>query len=483
MSSTAPQRLWTHPLARVVTVAALSAAIVLGAGRLGAVSSDPAAPEVGEEVAAASVTSYCPGDPFAEQSQIEVTGAVGVHAAPSDVLRGVVTPNDEPGRLSIGGLSGASADTEASEPPKSGPASATSDELEGPVRVRATQERAPGVVVGQSLAAGGEQGSGLAAVPCTAPTADAWLVSGGAQDGRQERLVLTNPGANAVSVTIDALGAEGEESVVVPAYDREVVLLDAIGGTDTPQAVHVSSSNGLVVPTIVDHHLDGLTPAGVETSVPTRSPDRRQVIPATADGDERGMVIGVPGGRDAVVQIRGLGADGSQGATVETVPAGGVVDIDLPEVSGVHSWLVESDEPVVAAAHLTTEASDGTRDMAWSVATEAFSSLGGVALPTGPGDDVTRSVDVVADEGPATAEVLALHDGSVSVEEITIEAGHSTAVDVGAAEAVWVRPTSGSVHAAALLTSGDGGARALTTSLPILTSRVAVRDIEVVRQR
>lgn len=482
MSSTAARPAWVQPVARVAAVGALSAGVVLGATRLGAVSSEPVPQDTGQRVAATSVTTYCPGDPLTGISEIDVDGSVTGHAAPAEVLRGIVTPTDEPGQIALEDPADEVPDPTDSAP-ESGPTSVTADELDGPVRARATQDHAPGAVVGQSFVASGERASGLAAVPCTTPTADAWLVSGGAEDGRQERLVLTNPGANPVSVTIEALGAKGEESVVVPAQEREVVLLDAIGGTDVPQAVHVTSSNGLVVPTIVDHHLDGLTPAGVETSVPTRSPATRQVIPANADGDDHGIVVAVPGESDAVVQVRSLGEDGSRSATVETVPAGTAADLDLPDVDGVHSWVVESDEPVVAAAHLGVTASDGTRDMAWSVATRPLRTLGGVALPTGPGDEITRTVDVTADEKAATAEVLALRDGEIDTQEVSLEAGHSAAVDVGTAEAVWVRPTSGSVHAAVLLRSGDGARRASAASLPILPSRVAVHDVPVVHLR
>ncbi len=484
MSSSAPdRRAWLHPVARAVAVGALAAGVVLGADRLGVVSSEPVAERTGERVAATDVTAYCPGDPLADSSEVDVTGSVAAHAAPDEVLRGIVAASGVPGEITIGELSDDPTEDAQTGAPEGGPADVVEAGLEEPVRVRARGDHAPGAAVVQSFVAGGDRATGLAAVPCRAPTADSWLVSGGAEEGRQEHLVLTNPGANAVSVTVEALGGESEESVVVPPREREVVLLDAVGGTDAPQAVHVTSSNGLVVPTIVDHHLDGLTPAGVETSVPTRSPSRRQVIPAGAGGDGRGIVVGVPGGSDAVVQVRSLGEDGSRSATVETVPAGSAADLDLPDTSGAHAWVVESDEPVVAAAHLTREASDGTRDMAWSVSTAAIRTLGGVALPPDPGDDVSRAVSVAAGEEPASAEVLALREGRVTTEKVSLEGGHSAAVPVGEAEAVWVRPTSGAVHAAALLTGGDDAREARATSLPIESSRVAVRDIEVVRRR
>lgn len=478
---------WLQPTARVLAVGALAAGVVLGAERLGAVSAvtSPEAPT--ERVAATSTTGYCPGDPFAaregEKSTVDVTGSVAALAAPTEVLEGVVTPVDEPGRITLSGVSGPP--STADEKPKSGPAAETDDDLGDPVMARGTEEHAPGLVSGQSFVAGGDHAAGLAAVPCTAPTADAWLVAGGGEKGRQEHLVLTNPGGNAVTSRIDVLGsaAKDERSVVVPAHGRSVVLLDSIGGTEDPQAVHVSSSGGLVVPTIVDRHLDGLTPAGVETVTPTADPATRQVIPGNANGEERGMVIGVPGSSDAVVEIRRVGADASRSAKVTTVPAGDVADIELPKGEGVHSWVVESDEPVVAAAHLRTSGSGDESDISWSVATPAFGTLGGTVLPQDVAGEVRRFVDVTADDGPAQADVLIQRDGTITTEEVSLEEGHSAAVSIGAAEAVWVRPSSGSVHAAALLIGREGAGKPRATSLPLLPSRVAVRDVEVVHER
>ena len=469
-SAAAARRTWLHPLARAAAVGLVSAAVLLGATRLGPLP-EGSNPSAGERIPATNVTTHCPGDPFDDASAVDIAGTVTAHAAPAEVLEGLITPVDEKGRIAVTDV-GATSDAARED----------GDELSGAVQVRATGDQAPGVTAVQSFTAGGEQSTGLAAVPCATPTADAWLVGGGAAAGRQERLVLVNPGGNAVTVRVDALGGSAEETVVVPATGRSVVLLDAIGGTDSPQAVHVTTEGGLVVPTLVDHHLDGLTPAGVETVAPTTSPATRQVIPATADGSEHSLVVGVPGDSDAVVQVRSLTPEGSRSATVVTAPKGAASDVELPDVPGVHAWLVESDEPVVAAAQQTTAAADGTRDMSWSVATEAFGSLGGVALPAaGPG--VRRYVNVVAATAPAQAEVLTLQDGTVTTKKVTLEKGHSAALHVGPADAVWVRPTRGSVHAAVLLVGREGDARARTTSLPIDPSRVAVRDVSVVRQR
>lgn len=484
MSPSSARSAWLHPVGRVAAVGVLSAGVVLGADRLGSVSAGTSPSSPPERVAATTTTGYCPGDPFADDkdSSVEADGSVTALAAPADVLEGVVAPVDDPGRITLSGLAGPP--STADEKPTSGPTAETADRLGNPVMARGTQEYAPGFVAGQSFVAGGDHGTGLAAAPCTAPTADAWLVAGGGDKGRQERLVLANPGGNAVTVEIDALGAKGEEGTqteVVPAHGRSIVLLDAIGGTDDPQVVHVSSSGGLVVPTIVDHHLDGLTPAGVDTVTPTTAPATRHVVPASG-GTERGMVIGVPGRDDAVVEIRRVGEDGSSSTEVTTAPGGEVTEVDLPEAKGVHSWVVESDEPVVAAAQLRSAGAKGESDIATSVATPAIGTLGGVALPPDLPDEVRRHVDVVADDGPAEVDVLVRRGDRTTTEQVSLEEGHGRAVPVGPADAVWVRPTSGSVHASVLLLGRDGGAPR-AASLPVLPSRVAVRDVDVVHER
>lgn len=491
MSARSARAPWGAAVGRMVLVGGVAAGVVLGAGRLSAVTPDDRETGASERVAASTTTSYCPGDPFAgggrDAPQVDVKGSVTAQAARPGVLDGVVTPPDTPGEITVERL-GEESPT-PSGPPRSGPTSESSVGLgQRPVRVRGTHERAPGLLATQAFGASGESVQGLAAAPCTAPTADAWLVAGGGDKGRQERLVLTNPGANAVTARLDLVGTTGTErgtdrSVVVPAHGRSVVLLDAIGGTTTPQAVHVSTEGGLVVPTIVDNHLDGLTPAGVEMAGPTAAPAKRLVVPGNANGAERGMVIAAPGDREAVVQVRTLGEGPARSAKVVTVPAGKVVDVELPAADGVHSWVVESDEPVVAAAHLTTQDAAGRRDMAWSVATPAFGGLGGAALPTFPSSDVRRFVEVTAADEAASVDVLVLRAGKISTREVDLDAGRSAAVSVGDASAVWVRPSSGRVHAAVLLVSREGGPRAEATSVPVLPARVAVRDVSVTQAR
>lgn len=488
---TTTPRSWPVPVARTVVVATAAAGLVLGADRIGA-APDATPPSAGSTAAATTLaTSYCPGDPFAgggdDAPDVTVAGSVDALSAPPEVLEGLVRPGDDPGRIAVEPLSEA---TEPRDSSSSGPATVSADDLgDGPVRVQGTGERAPGLVATQSFTASGEDVRGLAALPCIAPTADAWLVAGGGEAGRQERLVLTNPGGNPVTARVQVVGAKGADadrrgrSVVVPAEGRSVVLLDGIGGTKTAQAVHVTTTGGLVAPAIVDHHLDGLTPAGVDVVGPTADPATRLVLPGNANGDGRGMVIAAPGDRDAVVEVRRVSEDPSRSAEVVTVPAGSVVDVDLPTADGMRSWVVESDEPVVAASWTETTGRGGRRDLAWSVATPELGTLGGVALPPVADEVSRRFVEVTAADGAAEVDVLVSRDGQVSTERLEIGEARSRALPLDSADAVWVRPTSGRVHAAVLYLSTPGADDPAAASLPVLPSRVATRDVPVVEAR
>lgn len=470
---------WSHAVARLAVVGALAAGAVLGADRLGSVSSGTAAQQAAPRVAATSSTTFCPGDPFGAgtnpDSAVEATGAVSAHAAPPEALEGVIAPVTAPGKVTLSDLSGPP--STADKKPTSGSPTASDDSLGDPVMARGTEEHAPGFVAGETLVAGGRV-SGLAALPCTTPTADAWLVAGGGGKGREERVVLTNPGGNPLTATVETLGSQGERSVVVPPQDRRVVELDPVGGASDPQAVHVTSAGGLVVPTITDRHLEGRTSGGVETVSATAPPTTRQVVPASA-GDS-GLAIGVQGDREAKVEIRRAGA---RSGTRSTVAAGEVADVELPKGKDVHSWIVESDEPVVAAAHQRSVGGGGDSDVAWSVATPAIGTLGGAALPQSVPKGVTGTLDITAGTQTADADVLVQSKGTVTTTRVSLEPGDGRSVPLGAAEAVWVRPTKGQVHSAVLLSGRDRKGRPQATSIPVLPTRVATRDIEVVHQR
>lgn len=469
------------PVSRVAAVGVVVAGLLVGADRVGTPSTEAPPPEEVGEVATGQASLVCPGDPFAGDGAPDATieGAVTLVPAGEDVLAGLVTPSDEPGATALtpGEVSG--------EP---GSTMRTADLPADPVQATASGESAPGLIAGQQLVASGEEAHGLAVTPCGQPAADQWLVSGGGQPGRQERLVLANPGANPVTADLTFLTAEGPaepgggQGVVVPAGGRTVVLLDGLSGTETAQAVRVETSGGQVSAAVSDRWLDGLDPSGVELVGPTAAPSTRQVLPANANGAERGIVIAAPGEDDAVVEIRSIGEDGEESVDVTTVPGGSLAEVELPEAEGLHSWVLESDSPVVAGAWtLTGEAAgpDDTtvRDLSWSVAAPEIGQLGGVSVPTEVGDGSRALLDVVAGDEEASVEVLVRRGDDTQTQELRVPAGQSRSVDVAGADAAWVRTSAPGVRAG-LLVQSVGQTQLAGT--PVLPTPLTVRDVPVV---
>ena len=124
MSSRPSTNGWVPPVVRVAAVGLAAAGLVVGAGRVGEVSTGTAAPPTAARVAATQSTSYCTGDPFAggddETPTVDVAGSVIAHAAPAEVLDGLVEPSDEPGDITVEALTGEPATPEEGTP-RSGP--------------------------------------------------------------------------------------------------------------------------------------------------------------------------------------------------------------------------------------------------------------------------------------------------------------------------------------------------------------------------
>ena len=79
----------------------------------------------------------------------------------------------------------------------------------GPVRVSADAGLAPAVAAAQEWRLDTKELRGLASAPCGPGSTDQWLLAGGAGPGRQERLVLSNPGANPVTAAVAVHGGAG----------------------------------------------------------------------------------------------------------------------------------------------------------------------------------------------------------------------------------------------------------------------------------
>jgi hypothetical protein len=486
------------------TVVVLAVAgLVVGAGRLEVplVLHPPVADEVaapGEETALVRTSALaCPGpeqqglvDPTVPEQPQEVTVAgvtVPAVALPDEPATG---PGGDPARRT-GELSLVPTGDDASVTTGSRGERVSLDlrEAEGAL-VLADGVLAPGLAAGQWHLSLDEQRRGMTATPCTVPAEESWLVAGGGEAGRVERLVLVNPATDPVTVQLQVLGGDGTaetaggESLVVPGGGRVVTLIDALApGLATP-VVRVTSEGGPVSAFLGDRWLQGSTDRGLALTSPTLPPSPAQLVPGVrvAEGEAgTALRVAVPGPSQAVVQVRALTPSGPVRVQqdVTLVPGGRTQDIQLSDLpAGAYALEVVSDEPVVAGAtSATSSTEDGVADLAWAPASPPVTGLAGAPLPDLE-QDWDGLLQLASTAGGTTEVLLVRADGEVSVQQEQVEPDTTAEVPVGDATSVWVRPLSGEVSAALLLgVTDDGGDLSAVVplrGLPLVSSLTSV---------
>jgi hypothetical protein len=235
---------------------------------------------------------------------------------------------------------------------------------------------------------------GLAAVACPVPATQAWLLGGGAGQGRRSRLLLTNPAPAPATVDVAVHGRTGRRAgpaargVTLPAGGTRALLLDALAPGVDPVAVHVVARSGRFVATLHDTVLRGLVPGGTDGVGPAAPAATTQVVPGVTQGEGRVVVrILVPGGGDAVVRVGLLGTAGRipPAREVVTVRAGTVADVPVRGIpAGSYAAVVEADVPVVAGVLVerATERAAGPADVAWASSAEPLTANVLSAVPT-----------------------------------------------------------------------------------------------------
>ncbi len=342
--------------------------------------------------------------------------------------------------------------------PLSGPA---------PVIVSGSAESAVGLTGRQAWVVDDRGLRGLASVACQSPGDDLWLLAGGAGVGRQERLVVVNPGANAVTATIDVHGQRGRipasrTAVSIPPGERVSRLLDALAPGEAAPAVHVTVPTGVVVATLTDSLVRGTASWGVDTVGASPSASTRQIIPGVRLGSSALVRVVAPGSRPALATVSVRGPQGLvplPAGSVVTVPAGGVVDLPISGLaSGTYSVEVTADAPVVAsAAGALADGREG--DFAWFASAEPLTGVSGVALSMARG----ATLALRSDQGTVSVTVWSLSKGVATPTELRLPSDRVTVLQV-AGESVWVAPAAGASVRASLIEEQAKG--------PLLTADV-----------
>lgn len=469
---------------RLVLVAALAGGTIAGAQA----ATRPEAPDAGGSPARTSVAAtqaqvVCPGPPLVGVEGVEdvrTTGTVAGQVAPEDLVGELLDPPDEQGRLRVSPLGGG----EAERPVDEDRVTAAGSSAQG-TTITGTGDHAPGLVGAEEVVVSSDEVLGASTSPCMTTSADQWLVAGGSSPGRQERLLVSNPGENPVSVDVTGLGARRPETpaagqdVTVPPRSRVALLLDGITGSDSSQVVRVRATGGPVAAWVVDHWVDGLEPRGLEVVPATGDPSRQVVLGGIPTGESARVVVGAPGSRDAVVRVRALGADRARSVAVTTVAAGTSRSVDVDVEPGVVAWTVTSDEPVVAAAEVVgAPTRTGGQDMSWSTATPGVQDLVGTVVPAGVAG-ARRQLHLTASSGAAEAEVVTVRSGEPTTTTVSLDRDRSDVVPLEDVDAVWVREISGDVHASMLTTGQTRPGGPVLSVTPLLRARVADRTVEV----
>jgi hypothetical protein len=479
-TSAAARRVNYAGIARVVVAGAAACALVHVAGArplsldLVAASGETEAPLVGSALAT-RVAQTCSGPELTGipgVPDVRVAGSVTAGAGPQDLL-----PAEPPAGGALVVRGGGTKLVDLDERPGTGTAALPAT---GPVSLTGEGAFAPAVAGTQEWLTNRKDLRGLVSVPCGTAASDLWLLGGGAGPGRQERLVLTNPGANPVTadVTIHGdAGPLGDPKVqTVPPGGRVSLLLDADAGAEKHPAVHVRADGGGLNATLTDTWIDGSTPLGADTTTPAAAPATVHVVPAAVFGPgSTTLRVAVPGDQGAVVKVTVLAQDGLvplTGDSVLSVGAGSVAELPLKGVpAGTDAVVLRSDVPVVASVLSRVGDGKAAGDFVWSVAGTGVQRVGGVAFADVR--SVTRSLHLVSTGGNATAEVVSVVKGTPRSQTVELKSERLATVALQGATSVWVRvqPGSGELRGAVVSSWGAGPAQMLS-SVPLLESAV-----------
>ncbi|MEO7270062.1 MAG: DUF5719 family protein [Knoellia sp.] len=422
----------------------------------------------------------CPGPEFSGISGVEdidVSASLGIATAPDSVLGSSVKVTGE-GKVTV--RSGK--DTTGDPVTERGTTTTVDDLPNGRAsEVLAIGALAPGLAATQEWVVARSEIRGLATVSCASPGSDLWLLAGGGAAGRQERLILTNSGANEVTVDLEVLGLKGvvpspTGSTVVPARGRVALLVDAVTGAEESPAVHVRATGGSVRAVMSDIWLDGSVPAGAETTVPSAAPSTRQVIPAAIVGVGGSIRIAVPDRQQAVVSARILGEDGpvplAKGVT--RVPGRSTGELSLTGLKqGKYAVELTSDVPITAALWSSWRLGKTPGDFIWAPSTESSTGLLAAAFPRSE-DARERNLSLVSSAGPATASVTWRSGDKWTTKSVGLGQDAAVTLNLGEAESVWVLRTSGrgEIRAAMGTVAGKGGGERLVSVSPLVETAV-----------
>ncbi len=198
--------------------------------------------------------------------------------------------------------------------------------------------------------------AGWAALTCTAPAAEQWLVGGSTALGSSARLVLTNPSTAPSEVTVTLYGPLGaiDNTFVVPvaAGSQTDRLIESIAASQSSLVVHVAATGPGVAAALQDSRLDGFQPAGTSWVGPSAAGERLVIPGVGLDGHDATVTLRLmapEGARVDAMLVSQRGVEPWSTGTGITLEPGVVSDLAVP-VSALGALEITADAPVFAAA-------------------------------------------------------------------------------------------------------------------------------------
>lgn len=440
----------------------------------------------GTRVPINSITAACPGphtEGLAAVPPVAGSTTVLVATPPTSVLKAALAPvsaSTRPGETNL-----------VTVPSERSLGSRTTSEgvLAAPVSgassvvIDATESLAPGLSAMQTWVARTGDDRGLSAGVCGVPAVDMWLIAGGAEVSRRERLVLTNPGGNPVTARISVYGTSGvlptltSDDLTIGGRSRRVLLLDALTAQEASPLIRVRVDGGSLGAAIHDSLIDAAIGQGADDATPAARPAEEQVIPLVPTGVAL-LRVGVPGDLAATLSVSYLTPDGALPATgLASVRIGATSTRDLPledPPRGTYGVLVSADQPVVSAVQARrVGTADVVGDFSWSTATLPISSLAGAPLSGDPSGAATGLLSVASGPDGAEVEVVTVAPGgATTATPLTFSARTTGTVEVTGSASVWLRVTSGEVNAAVSISDATVGE--LFSVIALSPARIAV---------
>ena len=215
------------------------------------------------------------------------------------------------------------------------------------------------VVGAQVERVGGGDISGLAALTCTAPRTDQWVVAGATTVGSSARLVLTNTSGASVESTVTAYGELGElesRTVAIGPDAQQEVLLEGVVVDVAALALHITATGTGVVAALQDSRLDGFQPAGTDWGTSSAVGTELAIPGVGTDGSaDQTAVVRLVAPDGATARLGLSTPDGAQlweGVASLDLEPGVVVELPVPAVD-VGTITISSTSEVVASALVT----------------------------------------------------------------------------------------------------------------------------------